>query len=216
MKNKMIRKMLAMMIIGTMAGSMMACGSDATDTSTQVTYIATKDVSNEIETKNDVSSDNTSANNVSNEASTSEDYEMIGMPNPFVDYETLGEAIKAAGFSIEIPDAPSGYETVLYRVMNGEMIEVIWMSSDSEDETAVEAYRIRKEAGTGDISGDYNNYDEVEEVDVDGMTVTMKGNDGAVYVATWEFYGYTYALDIDMNGEGLSADSVVEIVSATK
>jgi len=141
----------------------------------------------------------------------SEDDEMSQLANPFVDYESLEEAEAATGFELQVPDAPEGYDTVLYRVMNSSMIEVIWMSSDDED--AVEAYRIRKEAGDGDISGDYNEYSEVSTVESDGRTVTMKGSDGKVFVMTWTDDGYTYAMDIDMNGEGLSQEAAMELAA---
>jgi len=136
--------------------------------------------------------------------------------NPAVEYSSLEEAETAAGFELEVPAAPEGYETVVYQVIDGSMIEVIWLNGSYESDNATEAYRIRKAAGTDDISGDYNDYDEVNKVTINNNQVTMKGNKGKVYVATWTDGEYTYAVDIDMDWNGLPADDVSNIIKATK
>jgi len=139
---------------------------------------------------------------------------MTQIANPFTDYESLEEAEAAAGFELQIPEAPQGYATVCYRVMDDSMIEVIWLSG--EDEEAAEAYRVRKAAGEDDISGDYNEYAEVNTIDSDGRTITLKGNDGKVFLMTWTRDGYTYAVDIDMNGEGLSQEAAEELAGSVR
>jgi len=141
----------------------------------------------------------------------SDDSENTQTANPYVEYESFEEATEAAGFDITVPDAPDGYDDVSYSVMDGNMIEIIW-----SDASGNEAYRIRKQPGSGDISGDYNDYSEAETVGVGGKDVTVKGNDGAVYVAIWEADGYTYAIDIDMGGKGLSKDEVISMAETIK
>ena len=69
-------------------------------------------------------------------------------------------------------------------------------------------------AGSDDISGDFTDYSENNSVDVNGNTVTMKGNDGKVSVATWTADGYAYAVDIDMDGQGMDADAVTTLISS--
>lgn len=132
------------------------------------------------------------------------------IPTPFTAYDSLEEAEKAAGFKISVPDAPSDYSTVTYNVFEDEkMIEVIYTNADGD-----EAYRIRKASGSDDISGDSTDYSDNNSVDVNGNTVTMRGNDGKVSVATWSADGYTYAVDIDMEGQGMDADAVTTLVSS--
>lgn len=143
--------------------------------------------------------------------------ENVQIPDPFEGFSTLEQAVKVAGFEISVPDAPKGYETAIYRVNTGtKMLEVIYSDKDLESEDAVEAYRIRKAIGSDDISGDYNDYSEKTEVSVSGNQVSLKGNDGKVFVSTWTSGEFTYAIDIDMDGQGLSGDEVIALVNATK
>lgn len=152
---------------------------------------------------------NTSASTDSKQSeSTGEAGEQIA--NPFKAYDSLEEAEKAAGFKISVPEAPSDYSTVTYNVFEDEkMLEVVYTNADDK-----EAYRIRKMAGSDDISGDFTDYSENNSVDVNGNTVTMKGNDGKVSVATWTADGYAYAVDIDMDGQGMDADAVTTLISS--
>ena len=143
--------------------------------------------------------------------------ENVQIPDPFEGFSTLEQAVKAAGFEMSVPDAPKGYETAIYRVNTGtKMLEVIYSDKDLENEDAVEAYSIRKAIGSDDISGDYNDYSEKTEVSVSGNQVSLKGNDGKVFVSTWTSGEFTYAIDIDMDGQGLSGDEVIALVNATK
>ena len=76
----------------------------------------------------------------------------LTMPNPFIDTKTLEEAEEAAGFSITLPEVAEDGGTVLYRAMQGQMIEVIFL-----DENQRELYRIRKGKNLeDDISGVIN------------------------------------------------------------
>ena len=143
--------------------------------------------------------------------------ENVQIPDPFEGFSTLEQAVKAAGFEMSVPDAPKWYETAIYRANTGtQMLEVIYSDKDLENEDAVEAYRIRKAIGSDDISGDYNDYSEKTEVSVSGNQVSLKGNDGKVFVATWTSGEFTYAIDIDMDGQGLSGDEIIALVNATK
>ena len=135
----------------------------------------------------------------------SDEPDIIGMPNPFTDFDTLAEAEKQTGFDITLPDAIGSSENKIYRAMNDEMLEVIYMNG--EDETG----RIRKARGSEDISGDYNEYAETETVSVDGIDVLFKGDAGLVKLAVWTNDGYAYSVSTEA---GLSADGMTALVSA--
>ena len=115
----------------------------------------------------------------------------VQMPNPFAEYETLAEAAKAAGFEAAVPDAANGSDGRVFRAIENSLLEVIYRKG--EDETA----RIRKAAGTEDISGDYNVYAQVDTVTVDGAQVTLKGDADKVSLATWTAEGYTYSVSAE-------------------
>ena len=130
----------------------------------------------------------------------------IGIPNPFVNYETLAEAAQAAGFELNAPESISGYDEILIQVMNNKMVQIIFLNGDSR-------IIIRKAAGSDDISGDYNIYNETQEVDINGSLVTIKGNDGTVKLATWTDNGYTYAVVSD---DAMTIEAMEALVSQVK
>lgn len=125
----------------------------------------------------------------------SDEPDIIGMPNPFTDFNTLAGAEKQTGFYITLPDAIGSSNNKIYRAMNDEMLEVIYVNG--EDETG----RIRKARGSEDISGDYNEYAETETVSVGSITVTLKGDAGQYTLAIWTDGSYSYSLSLS---DGLS------------
>ena len=129
----------------------------------------------------------------------------VQIPNPFIDCFTLEEAAKLAGFPLSVPSAVGGSGTQTFRAVEGELLEVMYF--DGKVITA----RIRKAPGTGDISGDYNQYAQMKTVDVSGSTVTMKGADGLFMAAAWERGGYTYAITA---GAGMSAVAMTALVQS--
>ena len=131
--------------------------------------------------------------------------DIIGMPNPFTDFDTLAEAEAQTGFDITLPDAIGSSDKRIYRAMNDEMLEVIYMNG--EDETG----RVRKARGSENISGDYNEYAETETVSVGGVDVLLKGDAGLVKLAVWTNNGYAYSVSSEA---GLTADEMTELVSA--
>ena len=110
------------------------------------------------------------------------------IPNPFVDFASLDEAEKAAGFALKIPATPDNLKPIV-QVMDGKMIQVIF-----SDENGDPQVYLRKQAGDEDISGDYNEYAEITTETVGDHTVTLKGNDGKVSTAIWTANGYSYAV----------------------
>ena len=115
-----------------------------------------------------------------------------GMPNPFVDCDSLEEACEIAGIDLEIPD-DFGFEFErIYRAMDGRMIEVIFMDCSEE------VYRIRKglvsEFGE-DISGDYNEYSVSSEARVAGCRAELFGNsEDEMMMARWNDGTYAYSI----------------------
>lgn len=87
------------------------------------------------------------------------------------------------------------------------MLEVIFQNGDEE-------IRFRKAAGDGDISGNYNEFSEKTEVDVDGTTVTMKGSENKVNVATWSKDGYAYSIDSTAGLDKSKMTDLVKVVNA--
>ena len=134
----------------------------------------------------------------------------VGVPNPFEIVDTLDEATKIAGFSLEAPLEYADYRTALIQVIEDDMIEVIYYDENSEHE----GLRIRKAKGTDDISGDYNEYKDVETVKVGDFEIIEKGSEGNISVATWNDGTYSYAIDVAE--ASLTKDTIANLVSNIK
>lgn len=127
----------------------------------------------------------------------------VEIPNPFLDFETMSDAAQIAGFSMELPD---GMEPCEIRAVEGSMLEVVCQSGWG-------AITLRKGIGTQDISGDYSHYAQTSTEELDGCTVTLKGNNGNVMVAVWNNGSYAYAVRAEA---GLEMDTMLSIVSNVK
>ena len=137
----------------------------------------------------------------------SQDY---GVPNPFEIVDTLDEAAKIAGFSLETPTEYADYNSLVIQAIADDMIEVIYFDAEKTHE----GLRIRKAVGTDDISGDYNEYKEKNVVKVGELEVTEKGNDGNISIATWTDGTYSYSINVDE--ALLNVDDISNLISNIK
>ena len=133
-----------------------------------------------------------------------------GVPNPFEIVDTLDEAAKIAGFSLEAPTEYADYNSLVIQAIADDMIEVIYFDAEKTHE----GLRIRKAVGTDDISGDYNEYKEENIVKVGDLEVTEKGNDGNISVASWTDGTYSYSINVDE--ALLNADDIAKLVETIK
>lgn len=132
------------------------------------------------------------------------------IPNPFTEYATLDEAAKAVGFDISVPDAIDGYtERIIRAEVDSKMLEVIYQNGESDE------IRIRKAVGAEDISGDLNEYAQSNTAAIGDLSVTMKGENDLVTLATWISNGYTYSIGA-YNQAGISAAAMTDLITAVK
>jgi len=127
------------------------------------------------------------------------------IPNPFVTYETMEEAEKAAGFEFDVPQTAEGLSIKEISCVSNEMIQVVY-----GDEYSI---FVRKAKGTDDISGDYTVYDKVEDVSVGGVTVTERADEQGIYSAIWSSGGYSYAI---ISSDALTREAVEGLVTEIK
>ena len=133
-----------------------------------------------------------------------EDGDSSQIPNLLTAHDSLTELAKAVGFDIKAPTVPAGYEADAYIDISGELAEVFYVKGD---DTLV--YRVSK--GEGDNFGDYNTYSNKKTVDVNGVSVELRGND-KVNVATWSNGGFAYSVSAK---QGISETEVAAVVSST-
>ncbi len=132
-----------------------------------------------------------------------EDGDSSQIPNPLTGHESLAELAKAVGFDIKAPTVPAGYEADAYIDISGELAEVFYVKGD---DTLV--YRVSR--GEGDNSGDYNTYSNKKTVDVNGVSVELRGND-KVNVAVWSKGGFAYSVSSE---QGIGETEVAAAVSS--
>ncbi len=133
---------------------------------------------------------------------------LAGMPNPFTDNDTLEEAEKNAGFSIQVPEQVQGASATAFRNLSQKLLEVIYYNREQE------VARIRKGIGWDDISGDYVGYSEIKNEKIGDRNVTLKGNDGKVMLAVWNAGEYSYSVSVDE--QGVSLDEMTALVEAVQ
>lgn len=138
------------------------------------------------------------------------DFEKAGgqtqIPNPFTEYETIDEALKAVNFNALYPaNASEGYEVSDIFVMSGEMLQIVYKNADNEI-----IYRTQK--GTGDISGDCNTFKSTQALKVGDITASVRTSDNGMSVI-WTSNGLTYSVYSD---KALTNESISSIISSVK
>lgn len=121
------------------------------------------------------------------------------------DYSSREELAEAIDFTIpEITKLPFDVTETSYTNAFG-IARVGYFGAGDENLTFSKA----PDDGT-DISGDYNEYEEESTIEIEKISVTVKGSDGKVNLALWSEGGYAYALD-DMSG--MDAEDMKNMIS---
>lgn len=122
----------------------------------------------------------------------------------FGSYDDVGQLSAAVGFDApllsELPFAVAGTS---FDSIGDDLAQVSYEGAGRE-------VVVRKAPGEDDVSGDYNDYAQVETTDVGGASVTLKGDGDAWALATWTDGGYAYAVSCD---PGLSRDELLALVA---
>ena len=129
----------------------------------------------------------------------------------FEDFNTPEEAAKCAGFEMVVPDKIEGYTNRYIQAVKNEMIQVIYDDSNAEN-----SITIRKSSKVEDnmLSGDYSEYANQKEIEVEGVKVSLKGNEeGSVSLATWINGSYSYSFGLS---KAMPEDKLIEIVKGIK
>ena len=143
--------------------------------------------------------------------------------NPVKTYNSLAKAEKAAGFTFTVPEGVNvkgaDYAQYYWSTINENLIEVRYGGEGDEVCYMRKAPASAADDDDVDISGDYNVYDTVKEVEFtleDGreVEVTLKGKDKKFYVANWQLKGvkdngiWNYAIGV----QGMDEQDLLELV----
>ena len=118
------------------------------------------------------------------------DVESVAVVSPYQEVNSLQEASKITGFDMKVPESIGEYNNRLISVIDGNVIDVRYLSSDEQSTGII----IRKSRGDEDISGDYNTYSTNITEHIDDKDVNLRGDGEKIFVATWTEDGYSYAI----------------------
>ena len=115
------------------------------------------------------------------------------LANPWTDWESLAKAETAVGFSFGLPETiADSYKAESFRTMNDELIEVTYRDDDYE--VVVRKAKSNSKLGE-DISGDYNNYEKVDQRNRFGAnTVHYYHENGGPMKTIINYEGYAWSL----------------------
>lgn len=105
--------------------------------------------------------------------------ELVGIPNPMVEYTTLKEAEKVLGYGIHLPE---GHVIKTVYVIDGDLLDLRLADGSS----------LRKARKSEDISGDYTVFDSIKEVKTGDKIVAVK-TDSSHILLMWQQDGFSYA-----------------------
>lgn len=136
------------------------------------------------------------------------DQEMAGAVYGMEECKSLAELTQKAGFNVkDISETgvPFKITSTSYQWCWNEFAQIVYEGTDN-------SLTYRKTRGTDDISGDYNQYDQISDITINGINVTVKGNADLYYLATWHTKDYSYSISID---EGVTLKTLLGIVQNT-
>lgn len=142
-----------------------------------------------------------------------DDEDMVFMPsNPIEQIRDIGEAREKAGYDFKAPEyLPEGYGLEQISIIGESLIQITY-----ENEEASITYRTQKIADENDIcdiSGDYNVYENEEEVLIKDEKVFLSGKSDLFFKATYTDGESAYSIS---SFEGLTKEEFIKIIESCK
>ena len=129
----------------------------------------------------------------------SSDNPILAPNNDIVKVSSIEELSNTVGYEVEIPFVAEQIEYTAY------WQEMAQISYTGEGQTLI----YRKSVGEEDNSGDYTDYQNCIEVEINTISVQLKGNAETFNLAIWNANGYSYSIQV---GKGLSAEQFIELI----
>lgn len=127
--------------------------------------------------------------------------------NPITEAASLKELEQLAGYEIkEITNFPftlTNVQYVYYDMEDFQLSEITYIS-DTEELT------YRQSIGEEDNSGVYNNYEQKNEIEYNGITITLQGDNNNFKLLTWTSNQYSYSLFVE---QGMEESTWMEILN---
>ena len=135
-------------------------------------------------------------------------------------FDALYEAKQHLNFKAQLPSGLGGLRPVHVSIVDHDVLQVVYAYNellkgayyDSVDDMP-KYIKYRVSTLSGNIAGDYKDYLSQKTDVVNGMTVTYRMVDDAVYLASWEHEGQNHVF---LFNEPVSVERVRELINGVK
>ena len=131
----------------------------------------------------------------------------VQVANGIVECTSVEELSEKVGFSVydlKKETLPFKVDTVEYYSYWKYLAEIEYIGSDGD-------YAVyRKQAGSEDPSGDYNEYSVQDVISLKDIQITLKGDRKLYNLAVWTYEGYSYSIYLS---DGISQDKFRDILN---
>ena len=124
-----------------------------------------------------------------------------GSEDKVQDYEDAQQAVDAAAFDFDYTDRLVGVPATGYKSNTG-MIEI----------TYGDAGFVRKALESEENAEERSDLTEEDTQNINGYDVTLRGKDGKIYLATWNYNGFDYMVSINDGQEGVSVEDMSDYI----
>lgn len=140
-------------------------------------------------------------------ASSSTD-SMVGTAAPTQEFSSSAELSVAAGFSVLEPqNLPFEVQTTTYTFIWGEIAQVKQTGTEEQYVT----FRVSQDIE--DNSGDYTIYKTEQQLNYNGIDITLKGSEDGFHLAVWQTDAFSYSVNSSV---GLTIEQLEAILQSVQ
>ena len=149
---------------------------------------------------------------------TDEDYRSTRKGQSLEVFDTLYEAMQHLNFKPQLPSGVEGLHAIHVAVVDHDVLQVVYSYHELLKGTYFDRVddmpkyiKYRVSTLSGNIAGDYKDYVPQKTDIVNGMTVTYRMVDDAVYLASWEHAGQSHVF---LFNEPISVERAREMIKS--
>jgi hypothetical protein len=129
----------------------------------------------------------------------------LSVPFHITEATSKEELSSLVNFSVEeLKELPFQITEKRYAAYGDDMAEITYLGEQQQ-------LSFRKSVGTEDNSGDYETYSLDKKVAVEGVDVTLKGEENKISLAVWTKDGYAYSMRVS---EGITEQEMIAMIKA--
>ncbi|WP_411349053.1 hypothetical protein [Paenibacillus sp. WLX2291] len=117
------------------------------------------------------------------------------------EYDSLAELKTAIPFTFKsVTSVPFELKDTTYSSFSNTLVQIDYIGATNQ-------LNLRTSPNKEELIGDYNTYSQIDEIEINDITTTIKGNDGSYTTITWKQDGLYYSLQFD---QGISKQQILQ------